>query len=122
MWTSARLAVPEMDTPAAESRGLAVVCTDSGQHPRTQLARVNVRSKGHLGMPGPDLWSDDPEKWAWSFPIVDAEPGSWESRGSYRFTCRRCGRDVRVVTDRWWPFVHGALRLGWSSIDISGLG
>ena len=73
-------------------------------------------------MPGPDLWSDDPEKWAWSFPIEDAEPGSWESRWSYRFTCRRCGRDVRVVTVRWWQLVREALRLGWPSIDISGLG
>lgn len=77
--------LPEGYTPAFV---VAVVCTDRGQHAEAGLAKLGefVDVAGTVAV----LWQQT-ERGA---PVTDWRPA--DGSKTFRFTCRRCGRDARL--------------------------
>lgn len=88
-----------------------VVCTDRGQHGRIVLTRIKAdravltldRVETHRRV---------------TVPNQANAPGA-DSRESYRFLCRKCGRDVRIDKRRLAAGVELASQRRLSDVDIS---
>lgn len=78
-----------------------VICTDRGQHKRTQLARVVIGLDDRTGRSVAHMRIRD----SWNPPDPEAEPNGGTYSGSlksYRFVCSRCDRHPSIDRDRWW--------------------
>jgi hypothetical protein len=80
--------------PPAEGRtrlfATTIVCSDRNQHPKTVVAPPIMDS--HWWAQGEILWQGGGPS-----PITDWRPA--DGSKTFRFQCKRCGRDVRLTRD-----------------------
>jgi hypothetical protein len=81
---SRRRKLPTLSPGYIREFTVAVVCTDRGQHPEALIADLADRMAD-----GTLVWADN----------APAPVTGWEAADgsrTFRFTCNRCGRDVRL--------------------------
>lgn len=67
-----------------------VVCSDRNQHPKTVVAPFLIDSRNWAG--GEIVWVTGGDA-----PITEWRPA--DGSKTFRFLCKRCGRDVRLTRD-----------------------
>jgi hypothetical protein len=85
---SRRRKLPDLPPGQVRTFSIAVVCTDRGQHPEAGIASLSGAP-----LPGQDpglVWQQAEH----GEPVTSwMQPDGWRT---FRFTCSRCGRDVRL--------------------------
>lgn len=76
---------------AVRSYTIKVVCTDRGQHPAVVINHLRD-TRGDPDLGNRVMWQDGPLRKP-PLTISDPQPGD---EGSFRFRCRRCGRDTQL--------------------------